>query len=70
MALLGIPLGISDFRALIEGAFDYLDKSLLIRDLIDDSSPVILLPRPRRFGKTPNLSMLRCYPIPLAQGSI
>ena len=58
---LRIPLGISDFRHLRREGMDYIDKSLLIRDIIDDTSAVLLLPRPRRFGKTLNLSMLRYY---------
>lgn len=56
-----IPLGISDFRELRQEGFDYIDKTLLIRDLIDEPSKVVLLPRSRRFGKTLNLSMLRYY---------
>lgn len=39
----------------------YCDKSLLIKDLIDDGSKVIVFPRPRRFGKTLNLSMLKYF---------
>ncbi len=39
----------------------YCDKSLLIKDLIDDGSKVIVLPRPKRFGKTLNLSMLKYF---------
>ncbi len=39
----------------------YCDKSLLIKDIIDDGSEVIVLPRPRRFGKTLNLSMLKYF---------
>lgn len=57
-----VPIGISDFRELREGGFRYIDKSNLICELIDrDNVKVILLPRPRRFGKTLNLSMLRYY---------
>lgn len=58
---LRIALGSSSFRALREAGGTYVDKSLLIRDLIDDHAAAILLPRPRRFGKTTNLSMLRSY---------
>ena len=39
----------------------YCDKSLLIKDIIDDGASVIVLPRPRRFGKTLNLSMLKYF---------
>jgi hypothetical protein len=57
-----IPIGIDDFRALRELDLEYVDKSHLIRELLDDVGvQVVLLPRPRRFGKTVNLSMLRCF---------
>lgn len=39
----------------------YVDKTLLIRDLIDDQVPVILFTRPRRFGKTLALDMLKTF---------
>jgi hypothetical protein len=59
---LRIPIGIDDFRKLRETDLEYVDKSDLIRQLIDRSGvEVVLLPRPRRFGKTLNLSMLRCW---------
>ncbi|MEZ4294439.1 MAG: AAA family ATPase [Polyangiaceae bacterium] len=57
-----VPVGIDDFRTLRELGLAYVDKSRLIRDLIDDrGAQVVLLPRPRRFGKTLNLSMLRAF---------
>lgn len=56
-----IPLGTSDFRMLREQKLTYVDKTHLIRDVIDAGSQVLLVPRPRRFGKTLNLSMLRYY---------
>src|SRR5438046_4909095 len=57
-----IPLGISDFRELREKSLDYVDKSGLLVEMIDrEGTKVLLLPRPRRFGKTLNLSMLRCF---------
>jgi hypothetical protein len=60
--LVRIPIGIDDFRKLREGGFEYVDKSDLIRQLIDRAGvEAVLLPRPRRFGKTLNLSMLRCW---------
>src|SRR4051812_28740343 len=59
---LRIPIGIDDFRALREDRLEYVDKSSLIRELVDLPGPrVVLLPRPRRFGKSLNLSMLRCF---------
>lgn len=57
-----IPIGIDDFRALRERKLAYVDKSHLIRELLDAAGvEVVLLPRPRRFGKTLNLSMLRYF---------
>ncbi|NJK32303.1 MAG: AAA family ATPase [Deltaproteobacteria bacterium] len=57
-----VGLGVSDFRKLREEGLEYVDKSQLIVELIDRRGvEVVLLPRPRRFGKTLNLSMLRCY---------
>ncbi len=56
-----IPIGIDSFRRLRSEGFTYVDKSLFVRDVLDDSAAVILLPRPRRFGKTLNLSMLGCF---------
>jgi hypothetical protein len=57
-----IPIGIDDFRALREAGLEYVDKSDLIRQLLDRPGvQVVLLPRPRRFGKTLNLSMLRAW---------
>jgi len=59
---LRIPIGIDDFRKLRETDLEYVDKSDLIRQLLDRPGvEVVLLPRPRRFGKTLNLSMLRCW---------
>ena len=51
-----LPIGLSDFKELIEDNYYYVDKSLFIKEIIDDGSKVILFPRPRRFGKTLNLS--------------
>lgn len=56
-----LPIGISDFRMLREEDRYYVDKSHFIREIIDASAQVLLLPRPRRFGKTLNLSMLRYF---------
>jgi Predicted AAA-ATPase/PD-(D/E)XK nuclease superfamily len=58
---LRIPLGISDFRKLREEGLAYVDKSHLIRELLDKGTESVLLPRPRRFGKTLALSMLQCF---------
>ncbi|WP_437285052.1 AAA family ATPase [Sorangium sp. So ce406] len=57
-----VPIGIDDFRRLRELGLEYVDKSHLIQELLDrPGTEVVLLPRPRRFGKTLNLSMLRCF---------
>lgn len=57
-----IPIGISDFRELREAGCEYVDKTELITELIQERGiKVLLLPRPRRFGKTINLSMLRWF---------
>ncbi|HBY05854.1 MAG: hypothetical protein UV38_C0003G0236 [candidate division TM6 bacterium GW2011_GWE2_42_60] len=56
-----IPIGIDDFERLLEGNYYFADKSLLIKELLDSGAAVTLLPRPRRFGKTLNLSMLRYF---------
>jgi hypothetical protein len=57
-----IPIGYDDFRALRERKLAYVDKSHLIRELLDAPGvQVVLLPRPRRFGKSLNLSMLRYF---------
>lgn len=56
-----LPIGISDFRELREGGFYYVDKTGFIEDVLDESAKVLLIPRPRRFGKTLNLSMLQCF---------
>lgn len=56
-----LPLGIDDFQELRNQNYYFVDKSLFIRDVIDDGAKIILIPRPRRFGKTLNLSMLYYY---------
>jgi len=59
---LRIPIGLDDFRSLREQRLEYVDKSDLIRQLLDRPGvQAIVFPRPRRFGKTLNLSMLRCW---------
>ena len=56
-----LPIGISDFREIIEDNYYYADKSLLVKELVDNGSKTVLFPRPRRFGKTLGLSMLRYF---------
>ncbi len=55
------PIGVSDFKKIIKNNYYYVDKSLFIKDVIEDGAEVILLPRPRRFGKTLNISMLKYF---------
>jgi len=56
-----IAIGTSDFKTLIDEDYYYVDKSLFIKEIMDDGARVILLPRPRRFGKTLNMSLLRYF---------
>lgn len=59
---MNLPIGIHDFRELRERGCEYVDKTRLITELLDESGiKVLLLPRPRRFGKTLNLSLLRYF---------
>jgi hypothetical protein len=56
-----LPIGNSDFREIISDGYTFVDKSLLIKDIIDDGSKVLLFTRPRRFGKTLNMQMLQHF---------
>ncbi|HZK55055.1 MAG TPA: AAA family ATPase, partial [Desulfosporosinus sp.] len=56
-----IAIGVSDFRKLLTGDYYYVDKTLFIKDIMEDGSEIVLLPRPRRFGKTLNMSMLTYF---------
>ena len=58
---LKLPVGIDDFRKLRESDFYYVDKTRLIEQLLLNWSEVTLFTRPRRFGKTLNMSMLRSF---------
>lgn len=58
---LKIPLGIDSFREIRDGRYYYVDKSELISDIVSKGDRVYLLTRPRRFGKTLNLSMIDCF---------
>ena len=57
----GIGIGESDFKTLIQKDYYFIDKTLYIKDIIENKSKVILITRPRRFGKTLNMSMLKYY---------
>ena len=54
-----LPIGIDDFRKLCTGNFYYADKTAMIRGLLEKWGEVNLFTRPRRFGKTLNMSMLK-----------
>ena len=56
-----IQVGASDFKTIIEGNHYFVDKSLLIKEFVENTSSVILTPRPRRFGKTLNMSMIKYF---------
>ena len=56
-----LPVGIDNFEKLREEDFYYVDKTGLIRDLLNNWGEVNLFTRPRRFGKTLNMSMLKCF---------
>ncbi|NFF81842.1 AAA family ATPase [Clostridium botulinum] len=56
-----IQVGTSDFREIIKENYYFVDKSLLIKEFIENAAKVILTPRPRRFGKTLNMSMLKYF---------
>lgn len=56
-----LPIGYDDYKEVVEGDFYYIDKTLFIQELIDNMAKVSLFTRPRRFGKSLNLSMLRYF---------
>ena len=60
-AALKLPVGIEDFKEIRRQGFYYIDKTKLIEQLLDNWGKVNLFTRPRRFGKTLNMSMLRCF---------
>ena len=55
------PIGIESFEEIRKEGFYYVDKTGLLRDLLDNWGKVNLFTRPRRFGKTLNMSMLKCF---------
>ncbi len=59
-AKLPLPIGISDYR-LASSEYYYIDKTMMIKDFIDERPMVSLFTRPRRFGKTLNMDMLRTF---------
>lgn len=57
----GIGIGLSDFKELITEKSFYVDKTKFIEDIVKDITKVQLITRPRRFGKTLNMSMLKYF---------
>ncbi len=55
-----LPVGISDYRR-ASTEYYYVDKTMMIKEFIDERPLVSLFTRPRRFGKTLNMSMLNCF---------
>ena len=56
-----LPMGIEDFERVRKDGFYYVDKTGLIKDLLENIAYVNLFTRPRRFGKTLNMSMLKYF---------
>lgn len=56
-----LPIGIDDFKKIRESDFYYVDKTKLIENLINNCGKVNIFTRPRRFGKSLNMSMLKCF---------
>ncbi|MFQ6819565.1 MAG: AAA family ATPase [Blautia sp.] len=56
-----LPIGIENFEEFFSEDFYYVDKTLFIKELLQNWGKVNLLTRPRRFGKTLNMSMLKCF---------
>lgn len=56
-----LPVGIDDYKKLIDQNYYYVDKTLFVKELLDNLAEVNLFTRPRRFGKTLNLSMLKYF---------
>jgi hypothetical protein len=56
-----LPMGIESFKEIRRQKFYYVDKTALIRELLENWGKVMLFTRPRRFGKTLNMSMLKCF---------
>ena len=56
-----LPIGVDDFREIILKGYYYVDKTWMMKELLDRKGKVTLFTRPHRFGKTLTLSMLRYY---------
>ena len=58
---LPIPIGVDDYKVMIQGNYLHIDKTLLIKEFWEEGAPVVLITRPRRFGKSITLSMLKYF---------
>lgn len=56
-----LPIGVENFADIIKSEYCYVDKTMFVKELVDLKGKVTLFTRPRRFGKTLNLSMLRYF---------
>ncbi|PIE86140.1 MAG: AAA family ATPase [Bacteroidia bacterium] len=56
-----LKIGRSDFELIVKNGYYFVDKTMLIRDFYDNGNDILLIPRPRRFGKTLNLSMIEHF---------
>ena len=56
-----VPVGIEDFERIVREDYYYVDKTLLIEELLINRAPVTIFTRPRRFGKTLNMSMIKYF---------
>ena len=56
-----MPIGVDNFEEIVTKGYCFVDKTRFIKEILDGYSKVTLITRPRRFGKTLNLSMLRYF---------
>ncbi|MCD6253086.1 MAG: AAA family ATPase, partial [Thermotogae bacterium] len=61
MVVKKLPIGVNDFSEMIEKGYYFVDKTLLIKDIVDLPGKIKLITRPRRFGKTLNMNMIRRF---------
>ena len=61
MNKMAVPVGVENFERIIKDGYYYVDKSLLIEKMLENRIPVTLFTRPRRFGKTLNMSMIKYF---------
>lgn len=56
-----IPIGVEFYKKMVDNGYYYIDKTLLIRDILEQEINTVLLTRSRRFGKTLAQSMLKTF---------